>query len=87
MGSENRRGPDDAADAPEPLDDPEVLAHISAQLRRHGVTARCAWCGRYRAGDGWFRLEKPPAFIEQGELSHGICPECVAELRARGLSA
>ena len=67
-------------------DESEVIAHISAQLREVGLTARCAWCGRYRAGERWYRLSEAPRFIEQGELSHGICPDCVAELRAKGMS-
>jgi hypothetical protein len=67
-------------------DESEVIAHLFEQLRQSGLTARCAWCGRYRAGDRWFRLDRPPSFIEEGGLSHGICPDCIAELRNEGMS-
>jgi hypothetical protein len=67
------------------LEDSEVLAHIADQVRESGVTTRCAWCGRYRVGHRWFRLEHSPRFIE-GALSHGICPDCIASLREQGLS-
>jgi hypothetical protein len=67
-------------------DESEVIAHIFEHLRQSGLTSRCAWCGRYRAGERWFRLDRPPSFIEMGELSHGICPDCIAELQGQGRS-
>jgi len=64
----------------------EVVAHITAQLREDGLTSRCAWCGRYRAAERWVRLEHPPRLFAQSKLSHGICPDCVTNLRMRGKS-
>jgi len=68
------------------LEHSDVLAHIAEQLREHGVTTRCAWCGRYRADDHWVKLEQAPTFVHKADLSHGICPECTAALRDQGLS-
>jgi cytochrome c2 len=52
----------------------------------HGpeMLVRCAWCGRIRAGDQWFavgpdlHVQLTPGNIDRS--SHGICPECLAEL-------
>jgi hypothetical protein len=67
-------------------DESEVVAHILEQARRDGVTARCAWCGRFRAGERWHRLDRQPSVLEKRQLSHGICPDCITELRRQGMS-
>ena len=43
---------------------------------------RCAWCERYRAGDGWIDLKAFEAFTETTRVTHGICNDCVARLEA-----
>jgi hypothetical protein len=49
------------------------------------MTTRCAWCGRYRVGGAWVLVEEPPAFVSS-EVTHGICEDCFAVLRAAGMS-
>jgi len=39
------------------------------------MTTQCSWCGRIRAGDEWYLLVDQP----DGDISHGMCPECEAE--------
>ena len=51
-----------------------------------GLAARCAWCGRYRVGDRWLPLGEVPEHTG-ADVSHGICPDCVAALRNTGKSA
>jgi hypothetical protein len=46
------------------------------------LTTRCAWCDRYLLDGQWVQLEAPPS----GQVTHGICPDCLAELRASGQS-
>jgi len=65
---------------------PDVLLHRAAEAREGAMSARCAWCGRYRAGGRWFRLEHASSVIDEERLSHGICPACSAELRRQGMS-
>jgi hypothetical protein len=48
------------------------------------MTARCAWCGRFRLGEQWFPLGEPGEAT--APVSHGICPDCVAALRDAGKS-
>jgi hypothetical protein len=50
------------------------------------MTARCAWCGRYRAGEHWVLFEQLPSFAEYAEVTHGICEACTDALRASGMS-
>jgi len=38
----------------------------------------CAWCERVRTGSGDWRQQEPPE-VESPEVTHGICPECLAE--------
>jgi hypothetical protein len=47
------------------------------------LVLKCAWCGRYRAGDDWVELEGDEA-PDAARVTHGICPECLASLRASG---
>lgn len=64
----------------------EVVVGISAALRQSGMTTRCAWCGRYRAGEHWVLMEQLPSFAESAGVTHGICEACIDVLRASGMS-
>lgn len=64
----------------------EVIAAVSAALREADLTTRCAWCSRYRVDGRWVLVEPPPEFGGLAGITHGICEECVAELRATGMS-
>jgi hypothetical protein len=63
-----------------------VLTALSRHVRDGSLMARCAWCGRYRVGEDWVKLDGADA-IERAEITHGICDECTAALRRSGLSA
>lgn len=63
-----------------------VLMQVSEELRDHGLTSRCAWCGRHRVGEDWLDGRRMPGFGTMAPQSHTICPDCVAELRAAGKS-
>jgi hypothetical protein len=65
----------------------EMVVSLSVALRESGMTTRCAWCSRYRVGGRWVVAADAPEFADSAAVSHGICEECVAELRAVGLSA
>ena len=41
---------------------------------------------RYRLEERWVLVEDAPAFAEHADLTHGICEDCVAGLRASGMS-
>ena len=69
------------------LEDSEVVVASSALLRAEGMPTRCAWCGRYRVADRWVILEDMPGFLAFASATHGICDECLAALRAAGMSA
>ncbi len=49
-----------------------------------GLTVRCAWCARIKVGDEWIEdadvqaMRHGPATA--GHHSHGICPDCFAQL-------
>jgi hypothetical protein len=53
------------------------------------LITRCAWCDRYEAGGLWLPKEEVAAFLRDdgSAVTHGICPDCVADLRRRQLSA
>jgi hypothetical protein len=65
---------------------PDALLRRAGELRETGLAARCAWCGRYRVGDRWLPLGEVPEHTG-ADVSHGICPDCVAALRNTGKSA
>jgi hypothetical protein len=65
----------------------ELIVGASESLRNAGMTTRCAWCGRYLFGERWVLVTDAPTFVESGAVSHGICEDCMVELRAAGLSA
>jgi hypothetical protein len=67
---------------------PDALLHRAAELREGAMSARCAWCGRYRVGESWLPTGAVPEEATAGErVSHGICPDCVEALRDAGKSA
>ena len=64
-----------------------ALVGSSSLLREDLLSARCAWCGRYRLDDRWFEVDELPLFAAHlPEASHTICPRCITELRAAGMS-
>ena len=100
MGEESDREPDveasllarveEAVEAADQLrDESELVVAGPNVLREIGLTTRCAWCGRYRVAEQWIVLKRVPIVVSLAEeaTTHGICPDCVASLRAAGLSA
>lgn len=47
------------------------------------VIRRCAWCSRYLTPDGWV---EEMSVADDEFITHGICPDCLAELRDAGES-
>jgi hypothetical protein len=78
------------ADARRAVDRSHVLRAARDMLADHEVLiTRCAWCRRYALGGCWLRREETPRFLPPDvarSVTHGICPDCVDDLRARGLS-
>jgi hypothetical protein len=66
---------------------PDALLGRAAELREGAMSARCAWCGRYRVGERWLPAGEQPEEAAAEPVSHGICPDCVATLRRTGKSA
>jgi hypothetical protein len=64
-----------------------LLEEVAAGSRR---PVRCAWCGRIELGGVWrAEREVSPDHLarrDPNRASHGICPKCLADLRASGLS-
>jgi hypothetical protein len=62
----------------------------SADRASEPHVTRCAWCGRYGVEGDWLSEDAVHAFARPGDwvavATHGICPDCVADLRSRGLS-
>jgi hypothetical protein len=65
----------------------DALLQRATELREGAMSARCAWCGRYRVGELWLPAHAMPAAATAAPVSHGICPDCVAALRDAGKSA
>ena len=66
-----------------------TLLAASRKLRDGSYTTRCAWCGRVSVTTRFLEPEETPAFLVSSHgpaMTHGICPECVAELRKTGQS-
>ena len=62
---------------------------MGSEAAPHLLLTRCAWCARYDAGDTWLDASAVQTFLRSHEaepVSHGICPECLADLQQRGLS-
>jgi response regulator RpfG family c-di-GMP phosphodiesterase len=48
-----------------------------------GLLPMCAWCRKVRDGqDYWQRVEDYLATYSRVQITHGICPACVAQLNA-----
>jgi hypothetical protein len=60
-------------------DRPEIDCAVSGQA----LVLRCAWCERIEVDGAWIVAagEQAPERIEG--RSHGICPECLANLTPR----
>ena len=62
---------------------------LSCAIAREGsaLICRCAWCERVQLDQGWCTPpELPPLRALAERVSHGICPDCIAELRRSGKS-
>jgi hypothetical protein len=55
-------------------------------VRASGLVTRCAWCGRFLDGGRWVVVDPVQTSVEQAEITHGICGDCVEALRAAGMS-
>jgi hypothetical protein len=82
-----RRVEEAAARARELWERSEILADAAAKRRTGEMTARCAWCGRYQLGERWVAVERVALVVRPRDATHGICEDCIADLRRRGLSA
>ena len=50
------------------------------------IDSVCAWCGRFRAGEDLW-VARGERTWQPGEVSHGLCPRCAAELLAEAAVA
>lgn len=66
-----------------------MLHEPSAAANVQPLITRCAWCRRFAVDAGWLPEDVVHEFVRPGDwrsMTHGICPDCIAELRRRGLS-
>ena len=70
----------------------ERIKNLAAALREahagHALLVHCAWCEKLHVGDEWLELQA----IGRGqtriaerlirESTHGICPDCLEQVRA-----
>ncbi len=47
----------------------------------NAIDSICAWCGRVRAGEDLWAPRGERTW-QPGQVSHGLCPRCAAELLA-----
>jgi len=71
--------------AVEPRDSVAVLE--PDRPRSEQLLTLCSWCNRGRVGDRWAEIEEVVAELrlfeaEVPRLTHGMCPQCVAEVGA-----
>jgi GAF domain-containing protein len=68
------------------------LRRVSARLARalenlktlHGLLPICAWCKRVREDNGyWDRVEDFISKHTEADFTHGICPECLKDLKTQ----
>ncbi len=64
----------------------EGSAVLPGSAEHRALSARCAWCGRYRVDDKWVVAPPGSVSLKARDSTHGICDDCIADLRARGLS-
>jgi hypothetical protein len=78
------------ADARRAVERSQVLRAARQLLQNeHVLITRCAWCHRFALGGTWLEREETPRFLPPElarSVTHGICPNCVDDLRERGLS-
>ncbi|MEI8346590.1 MAG: hypothetical protein WCG27_03930 [Pseudomonadota bacterium] len=43
----------------------------------------CAWCKKIHYNDSWIPIEQYLAARHEQETSHGICPQCLEEVRGK----
>jgi hypothetical protein len=56
---------------------PEEIDPATAE--HNSVKVSCAWCGREKKADGeWSDGGMTEAEVAEENLTHGICPECLA---------
>lgn len=54
------------------------------QIRRlESLVVVCAWCKKVRFRGRWISLEQYLQQRQEGEASHGMCPECFARVASR----
>jgi len=63
-----------------------MLRAASGARRAGGFTTVCAWCGAFGIGAEFFEPGSEPAFATRAEITHGICPSCLDNLRRTGKS-
>jgi GAF domain-containing protein len=68
-----------------------VSAHLANALEHvkalHGLLPICAWCKRVRDDEGyWSQVEAYIQSHSDAVVTSGICPECLEQARAQGLS-
>jgi GAF domain-containing protein len=65
-----------------------VSAHLAETLEKvktlHGLLPMCAWCKRIRDDKGyWSQVETYISAHSEADFTHGVCPECTAQLLAK----
>lgn len=58
------------------------------RTRRRLTPRRCAWCQRFCVGGAWIegRRDDDDVVAHAATMTHTICDDCVARLRASGKS-
>jgi len=68
----------------------EAAALLAADVRAARRPVCCAWCGRVNVAGAWRGGNSVPPFFkarrDPGSVSHGICDDCAARLKATGRS-
>lgn len=56
--------------------------------RRKNIPRRCAWCERFSVEGEWVRGRRETDEVQAHgwKMTHTICEECAAQLRANGKS-
>jgi hypothetical protein len=68
-----------------------ILVGSSEHRRLEGsLVPECAWCGKVRVGGNWTEREELPGFLGESlddRRTHGICPDCFADVERRARDA
>jgi hypothetical protein len=65
-----------------------LLALCALSRDSRAMLTRCAWCDRIQLGSVWMQRDDAPT-LPHGiaeRTTHGICPDCVVEMRRSGQS-